>query len=91
MSVFVADLKKIEVEGKMDEFQEFLDKVAEETINYISELAQKLNITEACAEDVWYLRTRSRWSQELEDKLIELHKAGTPPNIMGFGCGYKDS
>lgn len=38
-----------------------------------------------CAMDVWYLRTRSRWTQELESKLIQLHQAGTPPNINEFG------
>lgn len=38
-----------------------------------------------CMSDVSYLRTRNRWTQELEDELIELHLQGTPPNIYEFG------
>lgn len=28
----------------------------------------------------------SRWTEDLETKLINLHKAGTPPNVFEFGC-----
>lgn len=49
-------------------------------------LAESLNITEACAADVIYLRTRNRWTPELEKELIRLHKEGNPPNVMDFGC-----
>lgn len=50
-------------------------------------LAEELNVSPGCAIDILYLRTRSRWTQELEDELIRLHKEGNPPNIMEFGCG----
>ena len=51
----------------------------------VTDLVLELNVTEACASDVIYLRTRNRWSQDLEKELIALHKAGTPPMITGFG------
>lgn len=43
----------------------------------------ELNVNEACAEDVWYLRTRERHTPELEQRLIQLHKSGfAPANMM---------
>lgn len=38
-----------------------------------------------CKEDIEYLRTRSRHTKELEKELINLHIAGTPPNMSEFG------
>lgn len=52
----------------------------------VAALAQELQVSESCALDVLYLRTRSRWSEELEDELITLHRAGNPPNVNDFGC-----
>lgn len=51
----------------------------------IKSLSKELNVSEGCANDVFYLRSRSRWTQELEDQLIELHRKGTPPDIYEFG------
>lgn len=51
----------------------------------VLELAQELRVPLACANDVLYLRTRNRHTQALEEQLIELWKAGTPPNIYEFG------
>lgn len=48
-------------------------------------LAEKLKISHKCACDVRYLRTRSRWTQELENKLIQLHAEGKRPNMNEFG------
>jgi len=49
-------------------------------------LAQAAQVSEECVSDVGYLRSRSRWSEELELELIALHKAGNPPNVNEFGC-----
>jgi hypothetical protein len=46
------------------------------------ELAEALNVSMACAADVQYLRTRSRWTLEKEKELIRLHKEGNPPNVL---------
>jgi hypothetical protein len=69
---------------KMEQFQEMMDKIYDETYRYITDLADKLNVSEACASDIVYLRSRSRWTPELEQLLIQLHKEGTPPNIFQF-------
>lgn len=52
---------------------------------YTQQVAKELSISEACAADVVYLRSRSRHTPELEAELIRLHKAGTPPLIYDFG------
>ena len=49
-------------------------------------LAQAAQVSEECVSDVEYLRSRNRWSEELELELIALHKAGNPPNVNDFGC-----
>lgn len=69
---------------KMDKFQEAMDKVQDETNDYIRQLAIDLGVSEWCAMDVFYLRSRSRWTQELEDKLIRLYQEGNPPNMCEF-------
>jgi len=51
----------------------------------ISDLAKELNVSELCANDIFYLRSRSRWSPELENELIELHQKGERPNMNEFG------
>lgn len=55
------------------------------TIEYIKKLAKELDVSGYCASDVYYLRTRSRHTPELEIELINLHKNGTPPpNILNW-------
>jgi len=84
------DLKIVSTEipvndaDKMAAFQQAMDSLAEQTDKYIQKLAKKLNISRDCAQDVWYLRTRSRWTQDLEKELIRLHRAGKPPNIFDW-------
>lgn len=69
--------------------QEYAKKVQDDYYNeletYLQSLADELDCSAACAADVWYLRQRSRWSQELEDELLRLYDIGTPPNICEFG------
>lgn len=57
----------------------------EELLMGARSVAHDLNISHQCALDVIYLRSRSRWTEELEAKLIQLHKDGIPPNVMEFG------
>ena len=69
--------------------QEYAKKVQDDYYNemeqYFQKLADELDCTVACATDVWYLRQRSRWTQELEDELLRLYDIGQPPNICEFG------
>lgn len=62
-----------------------MNSVQDETAKYITKLSEELQVSEACAWDVWYLRSRSRWTQNLENELIQLHKDGNPPNMCDFG------
>jgi hypothetical protein len=82
MTVFSIDLNKVE---SFDNLQETMEQYTDELQQYFQELAEELGISENCAADVWYLRSRSQHTPELEAKLIELHKAGTPPNMCEFG------
>ena len=70
----------------LDQLSELMAVVQDEMTEYIQKLAVELNVPEACAMDVYYLRTRSRWMPELEAELIQLHQQGTPPNMCEFGC-----
>lgn len=85
METFVAEIP-LNDPSKMDEFQDMMNAIHDETTQYIKNLATELNVSEQCAADVWYLRTRSRHTPELERKLIALHNTGNPPNICEFGC-----
>lgn len=51
----------------------------------VNALALKLGIDFACALDVVYLRSKKRWTIQLEKELIELHKSGKPPDMATFG------
>lgn len=69
---------KEQVEG----LQKFMDEYNEEMIKYIEKLMEELGgVSAFCAMDVAYLRTRSRWTQELEERLIQEHKEGKKINI----------
>jgi hypothetical protein len=70
---------------KMKEFQELMNRLNDETNAYTLALAKELGVSDACAMDIVYLRTRSRHTPQLEQKLIELYAKGTPPHICDFG------
>lgn len=65
----------------MDPQQEYYDELEQ----YMKDLAAELGVSVNCAQDVWYLRTRSRHTLALETELIALHAAGNPPNVCEFG------
>lgn len=52
-------------------------------------LSREMSVSRICAADIIYLRTRSRWSQELESKLIQMHAENKRPNMNEFGCSKK--
>lgn len=74
----------------LNNLTELMNRIQDETVEYISKLSDELNISENCAADVHYFRTRLRWTQELEDKLIELHRVGNPPKMCDFGSIHAD-
>lgn len=83
--VLVLNLGDNPTKEEINNFQNILNVGADMTNNEISGIAKINNVSESCAADIYYLRTRSRWSKALEEELITLHKAGTPPNMNEFG------
>lgn len=81
MQNFSIDLAQVK---NMEALQAFMEGVNESTSNYIRNLAKELDVSEQCASDVYYLRTRSRHTPELEAELVRLHREGNPPNICEF-------
>jgi len=71
--------------AQKDEFQDAYDKHQQAIVNNILALAKELDVSEKCASDVIYLRSRFRHTPELEAELIRLHKEGIPVNVYEFG------
>lgn len=65
-------------------FDKGMDTLYDEWGKQANVLSDTLGVSLACANDVLYLRTRSRHTPEMEARLIALHKAGNPPNVMEF-------
>ena len=78
------DLNEVSENEAWDKLQTIIDEVFNDYRIHIEEMAAKLGISLACAHNIFYLRERSRWTQDLEDELIRLHKEGNPPNIFEF-------
>lgn len=72
-------------DAQWDEFQKVMDTLHDEQTQYINTLADEMKVSVDCAGDIVYLRSRSRWTQELENQLIQLYKEGKAPNIFEFG------
>lgn len=69
----------------MDAFQAVMDDVHDKTIEYVTNLAQKLNVKLDTADDIYYLRTRSYHTEEKEQYLIDMDKAGVTDLAVGSG------
>lgn len=74
MQTFVAEIPVNDPE-KMQEFQEVMNDYHKEVNDYIGKLAKELGVADMQAGDIWYLRSRSRWTQELENRIVAAHKA----------------
>ena len=67
----------------MEKFQQVMDTLADASNEHAAKEAAQLNISSHDMESIQYLRTRSRWTQEKEDHLIRLAKAGEKlPNVL---------
>lgn len=90
------NLKKFKQTGMMEITQEDIDDPGTRTVinnlmakqqrqwgNECLEIAQLYGISDLWAAAVWYLRQRRRWTQELEDRLLEMARAGEDcPNMF---------
>jgi lysophospholipase L1-like esterase len=67
----------------MDAFQKAMNEYYDDLTRTIEKEAEELGIPIGAMSDVWYLRSRSRWTQEKEDYLIRLARKGKQlPNMM---------
>jgi hypothetical protein len=80
---FVIDLTQIQEQGKIDEFQEIMDSLHDSYINECQQLSKQNSISSVCASNILYLRSRSRWTQELENELIRMDKEDNIQPNMG--------
>ena len=72
-------------DDKMEEFQEFMNDIQDAYILETLFLAKKLGVSDSCAMNIQYLRTRSRWTQDLEEELIRMDKEeGRQPNMCDW-------
>ncbi len=85
-TTIVASVNGELTQEQKDAMQDLMDSQAEHHNSETDKLVASLGVSEHCASDVVYLRTRFRHTQELEDNLIALHQVGTPPNIFEYGC-----
>lgn len=70
-------------EEEWDQINAVLSQVQDEAVVYIKSEAERLGIDERYMSDIFYLRSRSRWTQEKEDYLISLAREGKPfPDIL---------
>ena len=58
----------------MESFHKAMDEYQDEMIKYQESLGKELGIDGFYAGDIIYLRSRSRWNQELENRLIAYYK-----------------
>ncbi len=70
-------------EKAMENFQRVVDSLADAWFKEEQKLASDLGISINASCVILYLRTRSRWTKEKEDHLIQLDKEGKElPNVL---------
>ena len=57
---FLIEMPDPEDKEGMAAFYDLMNGIQDATIEYIKKLAKELDVSEDCASDVYYLRTRSR-------------------------------
>lgn len=68
--------------SSFDEFIDIADKIQDSLIEGINALSEELGISEIEAGDIVYYRSRSRWCQQGEDRLLKYFKKGEKFNVM---------
>ena len=59
-----------------------MEQMQESMVTEQEEIAKELGVSYLCAAYIQYFRTRSRWTREKEQQLIDWDKTGKPlPNV----------
>ena len=69
----------------MDKFQDAMNEIQDAYVVEQKRIAEEFDVSMVCAVNIWYLRTRSRWTEELENELIRRDTADEPaPNMCEY-------
>lgn len=79
ISLTQSDMESQEV---MDGFKQLMDAQFGHYEEKVKDVMTELEVDQFCAVDVVYLRSRSRWTPQLEEELVQLHRRGIRPNIF---------
>lgn len=82
MNSFSIKIKDPTDKNEMDALHKAMEAYQDAVNKHIYELAKKLGVDNEQARDIWYLRGRSRWTPELEVRLLACYRAGKTLNIM---------
>lgn len=67
---------------KIEALNEFFDAQCAAQEEEVQSIQNDYSMTPEYAAAIWYLRTRSRWTQELEEQLVSMCRANDPcPNM----------
>lgn len=87
MTNFVIKLGQNDIKNPntMKAVQDIMDASQDAMVLEIKRVSDELGVSEDYASAIVYFRTRSRWTQELEDNLIHMCKNGDPcPNMNDY-------
>ena len=76
METFAIEMPKADDKKAWDAFNNLMQEIQEAQIKEMDNLSEELDISFNCASLIMYLRTRSRWTLEREQKLIQMDKEG---------------
>lgn len=89
MAAYCIEIPNPEDKEAWGKFQLLMEDIQNQHEVAIIELAKEMQVSHECASDILYLRSRTRHTPQLEEELINLHRAGSPPNIFEFGCKFE--
>jgi hypothetical protein len=82
---FVMELDPNMSQEDWDKFNEMMDELNTGLMEECKTISKEFGVSEVCALNIQYLRTRSRWTQELEDELIRVDiEEKRQPNICDW-------
>ncbi|SRR5229473_5135347 len=73
MRVVRIELPSIDSEEQMEAFTQTMDILQQETYRYAQKIGKELHVSDRVALEIVYLRGRSRWSQELEERIVRAY------------------
>jgi hypothetical protein len=73
---------KVDPKENIDPVNKVMSDVQDAWVKEMEQIAEDLSVSQDVARDIWYLRTRSRHTPELEQQLIDAYRSGKPINSV---------